>query len=90
MTRESLQALVAGLRSELAQATELDEPARRALHQLAHELEAELSRPPGELGTGRHTLRERLGDQVRELEVSHPKLTSTLSSIIDTLAFYGL
>jgi len=40
MSEESLRALVAGLRSELTQLQDLDEPTRRALHELAQELEA--------------------------------------------------
>ena len=36
------------------------------------------------------TIRERLGDRLRELEVSHPKLSSTIGNLVDTLAFYGI
>ena len=88
MANESLQSRLAALRAELAGARELDEPTRRAVQQLADEVEtllAESSRPPAH-----ESLRERLGDRVRELEVAHPKLSATLGGIIDTLAFYGL
>jgi hypothetical protein len=87
MSKESLKMLVAGLRVELAQAPDLDEPTRQGLDELAREVEAALepaSASPSD------TLPGRLADRVRQLEVSHPKLTTTLSSIIDTLAFYNL
>jgi hypothetical protein len=35
-------------------------------------------------------LRDRLADRVRELEVSHPKLSTTVGNIVDTLAFYNI
>jgi hypothetical protein len=90
MSEKSLKALAAGLRSQLAQAHGLDEQTRQGLQELAREVEDALDpstvRPPTVPGT----LRDRLADRVRELEVSHPRLTTTLSSIIDTLAFYNL
>jgi cell division septum initiation protein DivIVA len=86
MANESLQSRLAALRAELSGARELDEPTRRAVQQLADEVETLLAAPP----TPPESLRERLGDRVRELEVAHPKLSATLGSIIDTLAFYGL
>ena len=90
MSEESLRALVAGLRSELGQAHDLDADARETLHSLAREVEAVLqSRPPGSRAV-EPSLRERLADRVRELEVSHPKLSSTVGNIVDTLAFYNL
>ena len=88
MANESLQSRLAALRAELAGARELDEPTRRAVQQLADEVETLLAAPPRP--PTEESLRERLGDRVRELEVAHPKLSATLGSIIDTLAFYGL
>jgi hypothetical protein len=90
MSEESLRALVAGLRSELAQAHDLDADAREVLHSLAREVEAALqSRPPGSRVV-EPSLRDRLADRVRELEASHPKLSRTVGNIVDTLAFYNL
>lgn len=88
MANESLQSRLAALRAELAGARELDEPTRRAVQQLADEVETLLAAAP--VPQAPESLRERLGDRVRELEVAHPKLSATLGSIIDTLAFYGL
>jgi hypothetical protein len=90
MSEESLREMVTGLRSELTQPHDLDEPTRRALHELASELEEALDRPAGTAPAPVHALRERLADRVRELEASHPRLAATLGNIVDTLAFYGL
>jgi hypothetical protein len=90
MSEESLRVLVAGLRSELAQAHDLDADTREVLHGLAREVEAVLeSMPAGSRMTARQ-LRDRLADRVRELEVSHPKLSTTVGKIVDTLAFYNI
>jgi hypothetical protein len=90
MSEESLRELVTGLRSELTQPHNLDEPTRRALHELAQELEEALDRPAGTAPPRVLALRARLADRVRELEASHPRLAATLGNIVDTLAFYGL
>ena len=90
MSEESLRELVVSLRSELNQPHDLDEPTRRVLHELAQELEAALDRPAGTAPPPVLALRGRLADRVRELEVSHPRLATTLGNIVDTLAFYGL
>ena len=89
MSEESLRALVAGLRSELAQARDLDADAREGLHSLAREVEAVLQSPPARSRV-EPPLRDRLADRVRELEASHPKLSRTVGNIVDTLAFYNL
>jgi len=90
MSEESLKALVAGLRSQLAQAHDLDANAREELHNLAREVETVLGGPPSASRVAEASLRDRLADRVRELEVSHPKLSSTVGNIVDTLAFYNL
>ena len=90
MSEESLSALVAGLRSELAKAHDLDPDAREMLHSLAREVEAMLESPPAGARVVEPPLRDRLADRVRELEASHPKLSRTVGNIVDTLAFYNL
>jgi hypothetical protein len=90
MSEESLNALVAGLRSELARTHDLDAGAREALHGLAREVEAVLQTAPAGSRVVEPPLRDRLADRVRELEVSHPKLARTVGNIVDTLAFYNL
>jgi hypothetical protein len=90
MSEESLRALVATLRSELAQAHDLDADAREVLRGLARELEAALQDAHPSSGVIEPPLRDRLADRVRELEASHPKLSRTVGNIVDTLAFYNL
>jgi hypothetical protein len=90
MSEESLREMVTDLRSELTRPHDLDEPTRRALHELAQELETALDRPAGTPAAPVLALRGRLADWVRELEVSHPRIATTLGNIVDTLAFYGL
>ena len=90
MSEESLSALVAGLRSELAKAHDLDPDAREMLHSLAREVEAALQSSPAGTRVVELPLRDRFADRVRELEVSHPKLSRTVGNIVDTLAFYNL
>lgn len=90
MSEESLKELIASLRAELTHSHQLDEPTRRALHDLARELETTVDQPAGAESSPVLALRERLSDRVRELEASHPTLAATLGNIVDTLAFYGL
>jgi hypothetical protein len=90
-TNESLRDQAAALRAELAQAHELDAPTREALRALADEVETLLDTPVSQVAERPpDTLRERLTDRLRELEATHPRLSSTLGNLIDTLAFYGL
>ncbi len=90
MSEESLRALVARLRSELAGAHDLDGNTRDDLHHLAREVETALESPAPGFTVVAGTLRERLADRVRELEVEHPRLARTIGNLVDTLAFYGL
>ena len=90
MSEESLREMVTDLRSELTRPHDLDEPTRRALHELAQQLEAALDRPADTALPPILALRGRLANWVRELEVSHPRIATTLGNIVDTLAFYGL
>lgn len=90
MSEESLRGLVASLRSELAEAHDLDADAREALHRLAREVEAVLQSQPTVSRAVETPLRDRLADRVRELEVTHPRLSRTVGNIVDTLAFYNL
>ena len=85
MTEESLRAHLTRLRAELASAHDLDGDTREELQRLARAVENALEHP-GSAGT----VRERLADWIRELEVSHPRLSSTIGNLVDTLAFYGI
>ena len=85
MTEEPLRAHVARLRAELATAHDLDGDTKEELHRLARAVDGVLEHPATTA-----TIRERLADRVRELEVSHPRLSSTIGNLVDTLAFYGI
>lgn len=90
MSEESLRALVASLRSELAKSHDLDSSVREEMHNLAREVEAVLHTASAGSRVVEPPLLDRLADRVRELEVSHPKLSRTVGNIVDTLAFYNL
>jgi len=88
MSDRELRAAIDEIRSELARAEGLTESNREALRRLTVELEARLQRPGSRPETD--TLRQELADWVRELEVTHPVLSTTLGRVIDTLAFFNL
>ena len=90
MSEESLRALVAGLRSELARSHDLDANVREELHDLALDVAAVLHTAPAGSRLVGPPLLDRLADRVRELESSHPRLSRTVGNIVDTLAFYNL
>jgi hypothetical protein len=90
MSDQDLRSLLEQLQAELAHAENLPEEQRQSLRRLADELRALLARPPGARRPDQESVRERLDDWVRELEASHPALSTTLSNLIETLAFFGL
>jgi hypothetical protein len=90
MSDQRLQSLLQQLQAELARAENLPEEQRQSLGRLASELRELLARPGAARGSDQESVRERLDDWVRELEASHPALSTTLSNLIDTLAFFGL
>jgi Domain of unknown function (DUF4404) len=90
MSDQRLRSLLEQLQGELARAENLPEEQRQSLRRLADELRTLLARPTDARGSDQESVRERLDDWVRELEASHPALSTTLSNVIDTLAFFGL
>jgi ElaB/YqjD/DUF883 family membrane-anchored ribosome-binding protein len=90
MSDQKLRATVEEIRAELARAHDLSESSRRSLRKLADDLESLLDRPAGAGRQEDESLRDRLADWVRELEASHPALSTTIGNVIDTLAFFGL
>jgi ElaB/YqjD/DUF883 family membrane-anchored ribosome-binding protein len=90
MSDQRLRSLLEQLQAEVARAENLPEEQRQSLRRLAAELQAILARPADARGSDQESVRERLDDWVRELEASHPALSTTLSNVIDTLAFFGL
>jgi hypothetical protein len=90
MPDQDPRSLLEQLQAELAHAENLPEEQRQSLRRLADELRALLARPAGARRPDQESVRERLDDWVRELEASHPALSTTLSNLIETLAFFGL
>jgi hypothetical protein len=90
MSDQRLRTLLDQLQAELARAEGLPEEQRLSLRRLDDELRALLARPASGRGPAPESLRERLDDWVRELEASHPALSTTLGNLIETLAFFGL
>ncbi len=88
MSEQELRAAIEEIRRELAHAEGLTEGSRESLRRLAAELETRLQRPASRAEN--ETLRDELDDWVRELEVSHPALSTTIGRVIDTLAFFNL
>ena len=88
MSDEKLRAAIEEIRAELASAEGLSEGLRRSLTELADSLQSRLDQPgpPADAGP----LRRELSDWVRELEALHPKLATTIESVIDTLALFNL
>jgi Domain of unknown function (DUF4404) len=90
MSDQRLRSLLEQLQAELDRAENLPEEQRQSLRHLAGELRTRLAHPAGARGSDQESVRERLDDWVRELEASHPALSTTLSNLIETLAFFGL
>ncbi len=90
MSDQKLRATVEEIRAELARTEGLSESSRSSLQQLADDLESLLSRSMGPGAQADESLRGRLADWVRDLEASHPALSTTIGNVIDTLAFFGL
>jgi hypothetical protein len=90
MPDQDPRSLLEQLQAELAHAENLPEEQRQSLRRLADELRALLAPPGGPRRSNQESVGDRIDDWVRELEASHPALSTTLSNLIETLAFYGL
>ena len=88
MSEQELRAAIEEIRSELAHAEGLTEGTRESLRGLAAELEARLQRSGSRAED--ESLRNELADWVRELEVTHPTLSTTIGRVVDTLALFNL
>ena len=88
MSEQELRNAIETIRSELAQARGLSESNQASLRRLVSELESRLARggPPPESDT----LPNEIANRVRELEASHPRLSTTLGQVVDWLALHNL
>ena len=90
MSDPKLRHAIGDIRATLAHAEGLSADARRSLEELANELESLSNRPADRSHEDDESLRTRLADRVRDLEVSHPDLSAAVGRVIDTLAFFNL
>jgi Domain of unknown function (DUF4404) len=88
MTENKLTQLLEQLRNELAGAGAMDDKGRDLLRALNADIEALLQRSEGVESDD--SLLERLQDAVDHFEVTHPTLTSTLSSLMTFLNNAGI
>ena len=89
MTNEQLRAQLEHLHGELQQANALDSRQRERLETLANEIQELLDRNESRPDHYR-SLRERLSDEVAQLEASHPQITLLMRGAIDSLAYLGI
>jgi hypothetical protein len=80
-----LRQLLTELHNELASTTPVDAANRELLNQLATDIQAMGGSPESY-----RSLRGRLVDAAAALEATHPKVTTALERVIDTLAFFNI
>lgn len=84
--KERLKATLDELHQQLSQLDQLDPPLRSQLGATLHEIQAALkAETPTEA-----SLVERLQEAARDFEESHPALSGTIGSLIDTLGRTGI
>jgi len=87
MPREDLRRQLERLRSELADASELDADTRAALEALATDIERALE---GGVEAGHLSMRKRFEDATLRFEAEHPRFARVLGEIADALAKIGV
>lgn len=88
MSTDKLRLSLHELRQQLAAFDSQDTAARQRLERLIHELEGQLERPhdPDKM----QDLRQGLPDLITQFEVEHPRLTTALDQILQTLSNMGI
>jgi len=91
MDQRRLQELLTALHDELLATGPVDAGNRDLLKHLAADIRALLDAAPGGADAARYQgLSGRLRQAATAFEASHPRLTSAMEKVIDTLAFYNL
>jgi DNA repair exonuclease SbcCD ATPase subunit len=89
MNNEQLRAQLEQLHAELRRATSLGPQQREMLQARADDIQELLKRE--EIKPHHyHSLRERLSEDVAELEASHPQITLLITQLIDSLTYLGI
>lgn len=91
MKQRDLHELLTELHDHLLAARSLEPKDRDLLRHLAEDIRGVTAgSPPGVAPERYGELRQRLADAVAKFEASHPQLSKTLATAIDTLAFYNI
>jgi hypothetical protein len=91
MSQRDLHELLTELHDQLLAARSLDPKDRDLLRHLAEDIRAATKGPSGGAPPERsRELRQQLADAVTAFEASHPQVSKTLATLIDTLALYGI
>ena len=87
--RQKLIATLNDLREQLSRVDELDADVRERLEETLHDVEDLLEKEPPRK-VAHLSIGERLSDAARHFEETHPTLSGTLGSVIDTLGRMGI
>lgn len=90
MENQKLSELLVKLHAELEQTRSVDDSARKLLQSVMNDIEQLIDHPAEDLSPQRHKLIERLTETLQHFEESHPVLTLTIGSIMDTLSKMGI
>jgi hypothetical protein len=91
MDQRHLHQLLGELHDELLAARTVDPKSRDLLQHLTRDIRALVDAPPPEGSPGHYQgLRGRLSEAMAEFEASHPRLTTAMERVIDTLAVSNL
>lgn len=91
MDQRRLHELLTALHDELVAAGPVDAKNRDLLQHLARDIRAIVDTGPGGAMSERYRgLSGRLREAATAFEASHPRLTTAMEKVIDTLAFYNL
>jgi uncharacterized protein DUF4404 len=91
MDQRHLHQLLGELHQELLSAGSVDPKSRDLLQHLARDIRAIVDAPPQQTSPAQyHGLRGRLSEAIAQFEASHPRLTTSMERVIDTLAVSNL
>ena len=91
MDQRHLHKLLGELHDELLATRSVDPKSRDLLQHLTRDIRAIVDTPPHEASPGQYQgLRGRLSEAMAEFEASHPRLTTAMERVIDTLAVSNL
>ncbi len=90
MPRTKLLNQLRQLQTELQDSEQLDEETRAVLIELQSDIDSLIVDDPDPVSERYRAFRDRLRTSVERFEASHPRLTSAMAQIIDTLGAWGI